>query len=194
MKNVSRIVAKLLPIKGEIKDGSKVVHKDLSLTGAAYVTVKHARDGIATVEFSDDEELFIEDLILVGMCAVETNFKAPIKAIALKKHAFAKFGQEYKLKKEKERGNGYAVVIVKKFEKVGDYYQKTSADKKLKPLWISKDVFGLNLGEISNKAKWVTDGMVINIKTTKSLLGSIEPKLNSMGKITVQCDQCNSYH
>jgi len=194
MENKSTIIAKLLPIKGEIKAGSKVIHKDLSLTGAAYHTVKYTRDGIAIVEFSDGEELFIQDLLPVGMCAVETDFKAPCKVIAISTHAFAKFGEKYKLKEQRERGTNNFVVLVKGFEKIGDFYKKAKADDLRKPLWMKKEVFGINLGEISEKAIWVTDGMSINIKTSKSLLGSIEPKLNAQNKITVMCDQCESYH
>ena len=185
-------MVKLLPIKGEIEVGSRVVHKDIPVFNWF---IKSNKDGIAMFNTGQKkEEYFIKDLILVSMCAVETNFKAPIKAIAITNHAFVKWGEEYQLKEEKERGKDNSVVIVKGFEKVGDFYEKAKADDLRKPLWIKKDVFGLNLGEISGKAKWVTDGMMIKIKTKKSILGSIEPKKTKDGKIRVMCDNCTSYH
>lgn len=191
MNEKSTIVAKLLPTEGEIKIGSRVLHKDIPTFDCV---VKSIKDGIAIVDTFQEEEFSIKDLILVGWYAVETDFKAPIKVIALKNHAFVKFGEGYRLKKERARGKDNSVVIVKGFEKVGDFYEKAKADDKPKPLWIKKDIFGINLGLISEKAKWVTDGMSINIKTKKSLLGSIEPKLNKAGKITVMCDRCSAYH
>lgn len=191
MEDQNTIIAKLLPVKGEIQPGSRVVHKDfVSFDGI----VESISDGIAIVETFEEEECSVEDLFLVGMCAVETDFQVPLKLTCLKSHAFAKYGQQYKLKKERERGKDNFVVIVKGFETVGDFYKKAKADDKEKPLWIKKGVFGINLGQISEKAKFVTDGMSINIKTTKGLLGFIEPKFNKDGRITVQCDRCESYH
>ena len=187
----STIIAKLLPIKGEIKAGSRVMHKECN---SFYCSIKSINDGAATIDTFEEEEYPTEDMTSVVMCAVETDFKAPIKVTALKTHAFAKFGQEYKLKEERPRGKDNSVVIVKGFEEVGDHFKKAKADDLRKPLWMKKEVFGLNLGELSPKAKWVTDGMSINIKTKKSLLGSVEPKLNAADKITVMCDQCSAYH
>lgn len=141
----------------------------------------------------EDQKTIIAKLLPVKeemiMCAVETHFHAPIKVVGIRKHSFVGYGKEYRLIKE-----NHHLAIVKGFEKVGDFYKKAKADDKDKPLWIKKEIFGINLGEISGKAIWVTDGMSINIKTTKSLLGSIEPKFNKDGKITVQCDRCESYH
>jgi len=188
----STIIAKLLPVKGEIKVGSKVIwtaHPFIQ-----FMTVTSIEDGIAIVNTFEHLEMPVDELILVAMCAIETDFKAPCKVTALTNHAFAKFGKGYKLKKERERGKDNTVVIVKGFEKIGDFYEKAKADDLRKDLWMKKEVFGINLGEISDKAKWVTDGMSVTIKTKSSLLGLIEPKFNAQGKITVMCDTCTSYH
>lgn len=187
----STVIAKLLPVKGEIKVGSRIIHKD----GQSFFgTAGSINDGIVKSSQIEGVEYPIEDLSIVAMCAVETDFKAPCKVTALTNHAFAKFGKGYKLKKERERGRDNTVVIVKGFEKIGDFYEKAKANDIRKELWMKKEVFGINLGEISDKAKWVTDGMSITIKTKKSLLGLIEPKLNAQEKITVMCDNCTSYH
>lgn len=191
MKEESTIIAKLLPVKGEVKVGSRVMHKEYTYFEGF---VKSIKDVIATVDTGQQEQYPIEDLLLIGMCAIETNFKAPIKATAITNHAFAKFGQKYKLKEEKKRGKNNTVVIVKGFEKVGDHFKKVKADDLRKPLWMKKEVFGLNLGELSPRAKWVTDGMSIVIKTKRTLLQSIEIVKNKDGNITVQCDRCSSYH
>lgn len=187
-------MAKLLPVKGEMKVGSKVVHKASPIMNGAYETVEKIRDGILIIEYNDGHELFESDFLVVAMCAIETDFKAPCKVTAITNHAFANFGKKYKLKSQKERGKNNTVVIVKGFQTIGDFYEKAKADDLRKPLWIKKEVFGINLGEISDKAKWVRDGMMINIKTKKSLLGLIEPKLNTQNKITVMCENCTSYH